>query len=79
MSRIPENPEREDRIVMEVVVDAYDDMERALGWYYYVQRKLNCPFKAQWISNRGTYLEKEEDTEVIGMASETSVKKKVKF
>jgi hypothetical protein len=28
--------EREERITMEVVVDAYGPEERALGWYYYL-------------------------------------------
>lgn len=30
-------PEREHRISMEIVVDAYDSGERAMGWYYYLQ------------------------------------------
>jgi hypothetical protein len=28
---------REERIDMEVVVDAYDSGERAMGWYYYLE------------------------------------------
>lgn len=31
------NEVREERITMEVVVDAYDEMERAAGWYYYLE------------------------------------------
>lgn len=30
------DPEREQRIAMEIVVDAYDSQERAMGWYYYL-------------------------------------------
>jgi hypothetical protein len=37
---------REQRIVMEAVVDAYDSSERAIGWYYYLDGKMNVPFKA---------------------------------
>jgi hypothetical protein len=37
-SKKPKKPkrdeEREARISMEVVVDAHDDEERAMGWYY---------------------------------------------
>ena len=29
------NKIREERIEMEVVVDAYDESERTMGWYYY--------------------------------------------
>jgi hypothetical protein len=31
-----EDKKRERRIDMEVVVDAYDEVERAMGWYYYI-------------------------------------------
>jgi Calcium binding len=33
MRRVKEDPEREERITMEVVVDAYDAGERAMGWH----------------------------------------------
>jgi hypothetical protein len=33
MSEVPEDPEREDRIQMEIIVDAYVSEERAMGWY----------------------------------------------
>ena len=33
MKRIPEQPDRENRIAFEIVVDAYDQAERAMGWY----------------------------------------------
>ena len=35
---------RERRITMEAVVDAYNEEERAVGWYYYLEGKLNFPF-----------------------------------
>lgn len=41
------NSEIENRIEMEIVVDAYDESERAMGWYYYLQDNLNVPFKAE--------------------------------
>ena len=34
---------RESRISMEIVVDAYDESERAMGWYYYLEDKLHVP------------------------------------
>lgn len=35
---------RERRITMEAVVDAYNEQERAIGWYYYLERRLDFPF-----------------------------------
>ena len=37
---------REDRIEMEIVVDAYNSEERAMGWYSYLQDALSFPFTA---------------------------------
>lgn len=61
------NEVREDRIIMSVVVDAYDEMERAMGWYYYLEDSLNFPFEAQWSnssSDSGTKVR------VVGMPPE---------
>lgn len=29
---------------MEIVVDAYDEVERALGWYYYIKDNIQVRF-----------------------------------
>ena len=40
----PERDEaREERIKMEIVVDAYDEAERAMGWYSYLEDTLHVP------------------------------------
>ena len=44
---------REQRIAMEAVVDAYDSSERAMGWYYYLDRRMKVPFKARCRLVRG--------------------------
>lgn len=31
---------------MEIIVDAYGPEEQAMGWYYYLEDKLQFPFKA---------------------------------
>lgn len=36
MTKVKKNPEREQHIDMDIVVDAYDEVERSLGWYYRV-------------------------------------------
>jgi len=62
---------REERITMEIVVDAYDEMERALGWYYYLDEKLQFPFPAKCNAARAiSPLVKGERVEVTGMPPE---------
>jgi hypothetical protein len=71
MPRVKENRSRERRIEMDVVVDAYNAEERAMGWYYYLEDKLNFPFKARCKSRREiSPLRVGEEVEVVGMASE---------
>ncbi len=60
---------REDRIVMEIVVDAYGPDERAMGWYCYLENTLVFPFTARCIRARAiSPLKKNDKAEVIGMA-----------
>ena len=40
---------RGERIMMEVVVDAYNKSERAMGWYYYLSDTFAFPFNAERI------------------------------
>jgi hypothetical protein len=62
---------REDRIVMEVVVDAYDEVERAMGWYYYLEGRLHFPFTAICIAKRAiSPLRVKDKVEVVGMPDE---------
>ena len=63
--------EREDRIAMEIVVDAHDTEERAMSWYYYLESQLQFPFKATCIAERAiSPLKIKGEVEVIGMAGE---------
>lgn len=62
---------REDRIMMEIVVDAYDEEERALGWYYYLEDKLAFPFTAKCVAPREiSLLKRGEEVKVVGIPSE---------
>ena len=71
MKRVPEQPDRENRIAFEIVVDAYDETERAMGWYYYLQDTLQVPFKAKCRSARSTSpLEVGVEVEVVDLAAE---------
>ena len=71
MGRPREQSDREHRIVDEVIVDAYDSIERAMSWYYYLEGKLRVPFAASCIVRRqSSPLRIGERVEVVGMASE---------
>jgi len=62
---------RERRIEQEIVVDAYNEEERAMSWYYYLEEKLEFPFKARCIAPRTiSPLKKGEEVEVLAMAQE---------
>ena len=71
MAKDERDEEREERITMEIVVDAYGPEEQAMGWYYYLQDTMQFPFPATCISKRRSSPVKEGATvEVVGMASE---------
>ena len=78
MPKIKEDKDREERIVMEIVVDAYDETERALGWYYYLKDQINFPFKARCTEERPiSPLSKGEKVEVVGMPPEDECEKEI--
>src|SRR5262245_1754749 len=71
MTRMREKKARERRIEMEVVVDAYNESERAMGWCYYLEERLKFPFKARCRSKRAVSpLRTGEEVTVLGMAPE---------
>ena len=66
-----EDQDREERITNEIVVDAHDASERAMGWYYYLEEKLQFPFTARCIKARPiSPLKVGDEVEVTGMAPE---------
>lgn len=59
---------REDRIIMQIVVDAYDASERAVGWHSYLESTLQFPFSARCIKKRQiSPLQVGDKVDVIGM------------
>lgn len=66
------NRAREERIEMEVVVDAYGPEERAMGWYCYLEESLAFPFEARISIELPTSpLNIGDKVEVLGMAPDT--------
>lgn len=69
--KMERSSEREHRISMEIVVDAYDEQERALAWHSYLQDQLQLPFAATCIAKRAiSPLKIGDEVDVIDMVSE---------
>jgi hypothetical protein len=69
MAKRERDEAREERITMEIVVDAYNEDERALGWYSYLEDTLTFPFLARCRVKRAiSPLHVGDEVEVIGMA-----------
>ena len=66
-----EDEAREERIALEIVIDAYDRDERVTGWYCYLQDILTFPFLARCVARRAiSPLEVGDEIEVLGIAPE---------
>jgi len=71
MAGVEEDEAREYRIAMEAIVDAYGPEEQAMGWYYYLEDKIQFPFEAHCIEVRHiSPLRKEDQVTVVQMAPE---------
>ena len=71
MTRPNKDKEREERIHMEIIVDAYGPEEQAIGWYNYLSETLQFPFTARCVAYRAiSPLEPGSKAEVMRMAPE---------
>ena len=61
MATTPQDNDREQRIIDEIIVDTYNGHEERMGWYTYLDDNLNLPFQAIWDG---------ENVEVVAMSSE---------
>jgi hypothetical protein len=69
MNRRAKDEEREERIHMEIIADAYGPEEQAMGWYDYLADILQFPFTARCIVRRATSpLEPGDEVEVVEIA-----------
>ena len=69
MPRQARDEAREERIHMEIIVDAYGPEEQAMGWYNYLDDTIHFPFSAQCVALRPTSpLDLGDKVEVVGMA-----------
>ena len=71
VSRPEKDEAREQRITMEIVVDAYNEDEQAMGWYNHLEEKLSVPFRARCVEEREVSpLSVGDEVEVVGMPPE---------
>lgn len=64
--------EREERIALEIVVDAYGAEEQAMSWHYYLDEKLQVPFAARCMHVEArSPLREGEEVIVLKMALES--------
>jgi len=60
---------REERISIEIVMDAHGKEQRVMGWYYYLEHELNFPFLTRCINERAfSPLRVGDELDVVGMA-----------
>jgi Calcium binding len=71
MSKVELDEAREERITMEAIVDTYSKDEQAMGWYYYLEAKIQFPFTATCINKRNiSPVSQGARVEVVGMSDE---------
>jgi len=71
MANHSQDAEREQRIQLEILVDAYGPEEQALGWYTYLEETLAFPFIARCVTERSiSPLQVGDEVDIIGMAPE---------
>lgn len=71
MEEWPRDDEREGRIAMEIIADAHDSEEQAMGWHAYLEDRLSVPFLARCVLERRTSpLRVDDEVEIVGMGPE---------
>jgi hypothetical protein len=77
-AKVRKSRDREERIVMEIIVDAYGPEEQAMGWYYYLEDKLQFPFTAVCSGKRAiSPLQIKDEVDVLRMAPEDECEKEM--
>jgi hypothetical protein len=78
MPKSNQDADRKERIIMEIVVDAYGPEEQAMGWFYYLDDNLQFPFTATCISKRrSSPLKTGATVEVLCMAPESECEREM--
>ncbi len=69
--REPEDPVREDRIIMDIIVDCYDEYEQRMGWSCYLSDRIEVPIQARCLDGgRRTFLRLGEEVTIVEVTDE---------
>ena|SRR5215218_2034867 len=78
MANSKRDPERDERIAMEIIVDCYNESEQAMGWYYYLEEHLRFPFLAECSTKRRiSPIQVHDKVKVVGMAPEEECEREI--
>ena len=70
MPKAKRDEAREQRIQLDIVADAHDGEERAMGWHSYLEDTLRFPFRAQCTAHRNiSPLRKGQTVEAVELAA----------
>jgi hypothetical protein len=71
VARGSDDDDFDERLSLEIIPDAHDSEEQALGWFSYLEEHLQFPFQAGCVAERPTSpLRLGEEVDVIGLPSE---------
>ncbi|MDB5308219.1 MAG: hypothetical protein JWO38_2421 [Gemmataceae bacterium] len=72
------DPERDERIENEIIVDCNDENEQVMGWFNYLEDQLRFPFTALCVAKRAiSPLGVKDEVEVTGMAPEDECRREM--
>jgi len=78
MTKVKRDEDREERISMGIIVDAYGAEEQAMGWYYFLEEQLQFPFTAVCTQKRViSPLQIGDEVDTIGMAPESECEREM--
>lgn len=63
------NEEMQYRIDYEIIVDAYDDYEQSMGWFYLFEETLEFPFTATALLKKRDGTTESKSVNVVGLDS----------
>jgi hypothetical protein len=70
MAKGKPDQQRMQRIQMEIVADAHDEEEQAMGWFSHLEERLHFPFRARCIAPQpGSPLRKGQEVEAVDLVA----------
>ena len=78
MRGMEKDDDRENRIHNEIIVDAYDEEERSMGWYSYLEDQISFPFIARCTMRRAiSPLMAGDEVDVVRMGPQEECEREI--